>query len=347
MNNDIFNYDSNEIKPVNIKLPWIEKYRPKNTDEVLLDPFIKEKINKMIETKTIPNMIITGEPGTGKTSTILFLAKYLYNEKYNDYVLELNASDDRGLTIINNTIYPFCKKKIDINYSYKLVILDEADSITQKAQNLLSNVISKFRKNTRFVFICNDYTQIIESIQSKCMIIKYPKIDTGNLYFKIKNICENENVEYTEEGINTLIFVSEHDIRQLINNLECIYYTFGKLNEENIYKFIDKPKTFYISEILKACFNKDYPKAINIIKNLYIKGYTPNDILLTFMKYLFEYENNLKLEEETKLKLYEIISLSYIVVNSDVDTLLQLCGCISKVYLYIQSKNHNNIIYVK
>ena len=341
MRNEIFNYNSKECKIVNIKLPWIEKYRPKNTEEILLDPFIKEKINKMIETKTIPNMIITGEPGTGKTSTILFLAKYLYNEKYSEYVLELNASDDRGLSIINNTIHPFCKKKIDIKYSYKLIILDEADSITQKAQNLLSNIISEFRKNTRFVFVCNDYTQIIESIQSKCMIIKYPRIDSNNLYFKIKTICENENVKYTEEGIYTLIFVSEQDIRQLINNLECIYYSFGILNEENIYKFIDKPKTFYISEILKACFDKDYLKTISIIKNLYFKGYTPNDILLTFMKYLLEYENNIKLDEETKLKLYEIISLSYIIVNSDVDTLLQLCGCISKVYLYIQTKNDN------
>lgn len=341
MRNEIFNYNSKECKVVNIKLPWIEKYRPKNTEEILLDPFIKEKINKMIESKTIPNMIITGEPGTGKTSTILFLAKYLYNEKYSEYVLELNASDDRGLSIINNTIHPFCKKKIDIKYSYKLIILDEADSITQKAQNLLSNIISEFRKNTRFVFVCNDYTQIIESIQSKCMIIKYPKIDSNNLYFKIKTICDIENVKYTDEGINTLIFVSEHDIRQLINNLECIYYSFGILNEENIYKFIDKPKTFYISEILKACFEKDYIKTISIIKNLYFKGYTPNDILLTFMKYLFEYEHNINLDEETKLKLYEIISLSYIVVNSDIDTLLQLCGCISKVYLYIQTKNDN------
>jgi len=340
MNHGIFNYNIKETcNTVNIKLPWVEKYRPKKFNEILLDPFIKEKINKMVEIKSIPNMIITGEPGTGKTSTILYLAKHLYQEKYSDYVLELNASDDRGLIIINNTIHPFCKKKIDEKFNYKLIILDEADSITQKAQNLLSNIISEFRKNTRFVFICNDYTQIIESIQSKCMIIKYPKIDSNNLYIKIKNICEIEKIDYTEEGINTLIFVSDQDIRQLINNLECIYYSFGKLNNENIYKFIDKPKTFYITEILKACFDKDYPKTMMIVKNLYYKGYTPNDILLTFMKYLFEYNDNtdINLEEETKLKLYEIISLSYILVNSEIDTLLQLCGCVSKVYLFLQN----------
>jgi replication factor C subunit 2/4 len=333
---------------INIKLPWIEKYRPKNADEILLEPFIKQKIMKMLETKSIPNLIITGDPGTGKTSTILFLAKEIYNDKYIDNVLELNASDDRGLSIINNTIYPFCKKKTLYynsnlkNYpQHKLVILDEADSITLKAQNLLSNIITEFRKNTRIVFICNECTQIIESIQSKCMIIKYPKINYDNLYKKIEYICKNENIKYDIQGINTLLFVSDYDIRQIINNLECIYYSFQILNEESIYKLIDKPKLYYISEILNNCYNEDYIETINIIKNLYNKGYTPNDILLTFMKFLFEnnlQNTNLKyLNEEVKLTIYEIISLSYIRINAGIDTILQLCGCISKIYIYIQT----------
>jgi replication factor C subunit 2/4 len=339
---DFFSKDNNILqKSIDIKLPWIEKYRPKNSEEILLEPFIKEKINRIIKNKSIPNMIITGEPGTGKTSTILFLAKQIYKDKYTDNVLELNASDDRGLSIINNTIYPFCKKKTnylnnDLYPNHKLIILDEADSITSKAQNLLSNIISEFRKNTRFVFICNDCTQIIESIQSRCMIIKYPRISTNNLYTKIESICNTENIPYDSLGINTLLFVSDQDIRQSINNLECIYYSFGKLNEEIVYKLIDKPKPFYISEILNCCYDSNYDKIINIITSLYNKGYTPNDILLTFMKYLFEDSNN-SLKEETRLKIYEIISLSYIRVNGGIDTFLQLCGCVSKIYLFLQN----------
>ena len=322
-------------KVIDIKLPWVEKYRPKNSNDILLEPFIKTKIERILELKSIPNMIITGEPGTGKTSTILFLAKQIYGSLYNDYVLELNASDDRGLSIINNTIYPFCKKKLD--GLHKLVILDEADSITPKAQNLLSNIISEYRRNTRIVFICNDCTQIIESIQSRCMIIKYPKISTENLYSKIEFICKKENIQFDNFGIKTLLFVSDNDIRQAINNLECIYYSFGSLTNENVYKLIDKPKPYYISEILNNCLNKNFPETINIVKNLYNKGYTPNDILLTFMKYLFENNDNLLLSTENKLKIYEIISLSYIRVNAGIDTLLQLYGCISKIYIFLNS----------
>jgi len=344
--------NSNNNYIIDIKIPWVEKYRPKNSEEILLEPFIKQKIEKILETKSIPNMIITGEPGTGKTSTILFLAKQIYGDKYSENVLELNASDDRGLSIINNTIHPFCKKKtccannVKLNSKYpshKLVILDEADSITPKAQNLLSNIISEFRKTTRIVFICNDCSQIIESIQSRCMIIKYPRINSDNLYNKIKYICKKELISYTENGIKTLLFVSDHDIRQTINNLECIYYSFGKLEENTIYKLVDKPKPYYINYILSNCISNNYVETINIVKNLYNKGYTPNDILLTFMKYLFENIdelNTININEDTKLKIYEIISLSYIRVNGGIDTLLQLCGCISKIFLYLQNEKN-------
>ncbi len=325
----------NKIATLNIKTPWVEKYRPKTSEDILLDPFIKDKIDNIVKDKSIPNMIITGEPGTGKTSTIICLAKEIYGNNISDCVLELNASDDRGLSIINNTILPFCKKKINANY-HKLVILDEADSITTKAQNLLSNIIAEYRKNTRFVFICNDCSQITESIQSRCMIIKYGRLSKENLTNKIKTICEIENVKYTDDAINELLFLSDYDIRQIINNLECIYYAYGILTIENIQKIVDQPKPVYIEKILLNCINGNLFESIDTIKELYNKGYTPNDILLTFMKCLIE-RKIVTLNDETILKIYEIISLSYIRVNGGNDTLLQLIGCISKIYLYLEN----------
>ncbi len=125
--NSISNSNSNSKKineNIQIKIPWVEKYRPKISNEIILDPFIKQKIDKILESKLIPNMIITGEPGTGKTSTIICLAKEIYEDKiFSENVLELNASDDRGLSIINNIVLPFCKKKTKNNI-IKLVILD-------------------------------------------------------------------------------------------------------------------------------------------------------------------------------------------------------------------------------
>ena len=333
----LFNSKTKKVtENIQIKLPWVEKYRPKLSSEIILDPYIKQKIDKILETKTIPNMIITGEPGTGKTSTIICLAKQIFkNENFNENVLELNASDDRGLSIINNTILPFCKKKTKATI-FKLVILDEADSITNKAQNLLSNIIAEYKKNTRFVFICNDCSQITESIQSRCMIIKYSKICREDLFNKIKSICLIENIIYTEEAIDKLIFLSDFDIRQSINNLECIYHSGLNFTENNVYNILDKPKQLYIDEILDYCKKGELDNANNIVFNLYNKGYTPNDILLTFMKCLMEHNIETQLDQDYTLKIYEIISLTYIRVNGGIDTLLQLCGCISKICLYLK-----------
>ncbi len=212
----------------NIQLPWIEKYRPGDTEQILLDEMLLEKIDKIIESKSVPNMILTGEPGTGKTSTVLIIAREIFKEDYNENVLELNASDDRGLSIINNTIIPFCQKITKTQE--KLIILDEADSITNKAQNLLSNLINEFKKNCRFVFVCNDSIKINESIQSKCIIVKFPRLTDNNIKDKLVEICEKEKIEYTDKFIDELIFISDKDIRKSINNLECIYFTYKKTN---------------------------------------------------------------------------------------------------------------------
>ena len=174
-------YSNKKVNKEKISLPWIEKYRPKNTKEILLNKNLRSKIDTILLSRNVGNMIITGEPGTGKTSTVLCIINKLYDTIEKEYnILELNASDDRGLNIINNSIIPFCKKK-QYKEKIKIIILDEADSLTLKAQNLLASLITLYTKNTRFIFICNEYNKIIESIQSNCSIINFPSISKKNI----------------------------------------------------------------------------------------------------------------------------------------------------------------------
>jgi replication factor C subunit 2/4 len=315
----------------NIKLPLVEKYRPKNFNDLLFDDFIKEKIKSIIKSGQIPNMIITGEPSTGKTSTVIYLTKKIYDEDYSQHVLELNASDDRGLAMIRETILPFCKKKTP---NYKVVILDEADSITPKAQNLLNNIIAEFKETTRFVFICNEGFKIGESIQSRCMILYFPRISKKNLNKKIKEICINENIDYDDDGIKHLLFCSNFDIRQCINNLECILYSYGKLTEETVNNIIDIPKIQLLKQIIIECYNKNINEVLKITTQLYESGYSANDIILTFMKYIENKDDDEEFIITCYNEVYNVLSQSFIKINL-IDNMVQLSACIVAIYKVI------------
>ena len=185
------------------------------------------------------------------------------------------------------------------------------------------------------MFICNEYNKIIESIQSNCNIVQFHSLDNNNLKKKIKDICNKEKIIYDEESFDDLIFVSNRNIRQIINNMECIYNCYNKINSETIYNIIDKPKPFYIKKILRSCFDGNLKESLEILNELYIKGYSPNDILQTFMKFILG--NDFEFDKKTKMKLYEIVSLSYIRVNNGIDSFLQLSGCLCKISLYINN----------
>ena len=316
-------------------IPLVEKYRPKLFNEILFDDFIKDKIKNILKSKQLPNMVITGEPSTGKTSTVLYMAKKIYKENYEENVLELNASYDRGLTMIQQTILPFCKKK---TINFKLVILDEADSITPKAQNLLNNIIAEYKKTTRFIFICNEGYKINESIQSRCILLYFPRISKKNIRKRLLEICTAESITHDTDGISRLMFCSNYDIRQCINNIECIMYSGYSVIETDVDYIIDIPKLFNIRKILKNCVDGNLKEAIEMTRELYETGYSANDILLTILKYIENYKDYKEFDENNinDKELYKIISNSYIIVNNGIDSYLQLCSCISSIYLLLQ-----------
>jgi replication factor C subunit 2/4 len=315
---------------MNNNIPFIDKYKPMNLDEIILNPFLKKKINNIIQQKVIPNLIITGSQSVGKSTIINLLCKNIYKkEDYKDYILELNASDDRGLNMINSTIIPFCKKKNTLN---KVVILDEADSITNKAQNLLSNIISVYTK-VSFVFVCIDKFKIYESIQSRCIIFNLANLELKNIKKHLVNICNKENITYNLNSLDELIILSENDIRRCINNLECFKYTNLNIDNKNIDYLFDKPKIIIIKDLFLLCKNNNLKKALVVIKKLNNDGYNNNDIILSIMKYL-EY-NKLELNEEDKFKIFKILSDCYITINNGVDSLLQVYNCVCNIYKYI------------
>ena len=314
-------------------IPFIEKYRPKDFNDLILPLPMQYKIANIIETKILPNIIITGSPGTGKTSTILCLARKVLGNDYKDMLLELNASNNRTLDFINTTVAYFCKKKLSSNTDkQKLIIFDEADNITKKAQNLLANLMEEHAYNTSFAFTCNESGKIIESIQSRCIILRYVPMTSENIKKRLTMICQKENISYDDEGLSAINFISQGDVRQAINNLEATYHGYKTVTDENVYKLCYHPHPKIVVEIIKECVNMNIIKGIEYIHELKNCGYCTNDILQTLLNSLRE----IKIDEDIRINFIKIISDAYINVSEGVDSNLQLYGCVSRMIKYIQ-----------
>jgi replication factor C subunit 2/4 len=316
----------------------IEKYRPRTIDNIILNDTLKSKITSFLVNNSVPNIIISGPPGTGKTSLILLIAKHIYKENYKEAVLELNASDNRGIEIINNNITYFCKKKItdrnkNNNPITKLVILDEADNITNKVQNIISKLLEDNTINTKFAFTCNNSLNIIEALQSRCLMIYIPLLTYNQINNKLMDICKKENIEYTEEALKLLTMNANGDIRYAINNLEVIHYGFGKIEKKNIYELCHQPQPEIIINLIQECVYKNIKKVITIIEELKNKGYCSNDILLTIINIL----QYVKIDEDIRINFNRILNESYVQICDGVDTNLQLYGCISRIILFMQT----------
>lgn len=217
-----------------MNIPLTEKYRPKHLDEILGNEEVVISLRRMLDTDNLPHMLFYGPPGTGKTTTIKAIAKMIYKKHYNSSVLELNASDERGIDTVRNTIKTFAGT-LSFGNQRKLIILDEADSMSRDAQNAMRRIIEDNSKNVRFCLIANFSSKIIGAIHSRCAKFRFSPVSSASTEEKIKEICNAEKYEYTQDGIDTLIKISDGDMRKMINDIEGVHSCYGVINSKNIY----------------------------------------------------------------------------------------------------------------
>uniref|UniRef100_A0AC11BI16 Replication factor C subunit 5 n=1 Tax=Ovis aries TaxID=9940 RepID=A0AC11BI16_SHEEP len=260
-------------------LPWVEKYRPQTLDDLISHQDILSTIQKFISEDRLPHLLLYGPPGTGKTSTILACAKQLYKDKeFGSMVLELNASDDRGIDIVRGPILSFASTRTIFKKGFKLVILDEADAMTQDAQNALRRVIEKFTENTRFCLICNYLSKIIPALQSRCTRFRFGPLTPELMVPRLEHVVEEEKyvekqgrraglgrlsvgVDISEDGMKALITLSSGDMRRALNILQSTNMAFGKVTEETVYTCTGHPLKSDIANILDWMLNQDFTTA--------------------------------------------------------------------------------------
>lgn len=261
-------------------LPWVEKYRPATLDDLIShtdiistskhSTFNKSPIStsivipllfsvdKFVKEDQLPHLLFYGPPGTGKTSTILAVAKQLYSpSQMHSMVLELNASDDRGIGIVRGPILNFASTRTIFSGGFKLIILDEADAMTNDAQNSLRRIIEKYTDNVRFCIICNYLSKIIPAIQSRCTRFRFGPLAPDQVLPRLNYVIEQEGVDVTEDGKKALMTLSEGDMRRVINVLQSTHMSFGKVTEETVYTCVGHPMKSDIENILNWLLNTE------------------------------------------------------------------------------------------
>ncbi|TVY15763.1 Replication factor C subunit 2 [Lachnellula arida] len=230
-------------KETNRAQPWVEKYRPKNLSDVTAQDHTITVLQRNLQSANLPHMLFYGPPGTGKTSTVLALAKELYGpELVKSRVLELNASDERGISIVREKVKDFARMQLSnpsaayrAQYPcppYKIIILDEADSMTQDAQSALRRTMETYSKITRFCLICNYVTRIIDPLASRCSKFRFKSLDQGNSARRVEEIAVKEGVALEDGAVETLIRCSEGDLRKAITFLQSAARLVGAVEKD-------------------------------------------------------------------------------------------------------------------
>ncbi|KAA8911102.1 DNA replication factor C subunit [Sphaerosporella brunnea] len=311
------------------ELPWVEKYRPLVLDDIVGNTETVERLKIIAKDGNMPHVIISGMPGIGKTTSILCLARALLGDAYKEAVLELNASDERGIDVVRNRIKGFAQKKVTLPAGrQKIIILDEADSMTPGAQQALRRTMEIYSSTTRFAFACNQSNKIIEPLQSRCAILRYSRLTEGQVTKRLMEIMQAENVDFSPDGLAALIFTAEGDMRQAINNLQSTVAGFGFVSSDNVFKVVDTPHPIAVQTMIKACYEGKIDVALEKLEELWAKGYSAVDIISTMFRVTKTVDT---LSEHSKLEFIREIGFTHMRILEGVSTLLQLRGCVARL----------------
>ncbi|MFA6064738.1 MAG: replication factor C small subunit [archaeon] len=263
-----------------MELPWVEKYRPKNLSEVMGHEEITNRLKSYVEKRNLPNMMFSGPAGTGKTSSAIALAKELFGTNFEQNFLELNASDDRGIDVVRNTIKDFART-LAFDSDFKIIFLDECDALTQDAQQALRRTMEKYTKTCRFILSCNYSSKILEPIQSRCVIYRFKPLGAKEVEKQVGHVANLEKIHVDEKAIVAVNYVCQGDMRKALNILQAASTLDKKITEEIIYSVSSRARPEQVQEMILLALKGKFLEARKKLEELmYEQGMSGEDVLM-------------------------------------------------------------------
>ena len=311
-------------------LSLAEKYRPSNLDELKNQDVIIKTLKNCIKYKNIPHLLFHGSAGIGKTSITLILARELFGDETKNRILELNASDERGIQIVREKIKNFAKFSINDKPDippFKIIILDEADALTIESQLALRYIIEHYSLHTRFIIICNYINKIIEPIISRCVVYRFNLIPNKDIYNILNDISINEEIIVSNKELNKIINISNGDLRYSINILEKIKI-YNDLDDLNFITFDE------LKEFIDLSLENKKLDIYNFINNIFINGNNNINLLKDISHNILI---NDKLNDIQKANILYNVSTIDNNLNNGCDNIIQLIYLSSIIYKYYNS----------
>lgn len=281
---------------------WTEKYRPVKFEDMVGQQEIIKRVQSLVQSLNIPHLLFAGPAGTGKSTLALITVRELFRDKWKENYLELNASDERGIDVVRQKVKDFARTKAIENIPFKVIFLDEADALTNEAQNALRRTMENYSNTCRFILSCNYSSRIIDPIQSRCVVFRFKLLEKKDVLKVIRKIVEKEKLTMTDDALELLYETSEGDCRRAINLLQATASISPDINYEMIRMISSSAKPTDIRVVLDYALVGDFVSARDKLLDVMLKeSISGTDIIKSIQKEIW----NLQVEPEIKVKLTE------------------------------------------
>ena len=283
---------------------WAEKYRPKTLNDIVDQKEIVERLKSFAKSRNVPHCIFAGPPGTGKTTSALCLARDLYGDVYREHIMELNASDERGINVVRETVKTFARMKSIGEIPFKIMILDEADNMTGDAQQALRRTMERFTETCRFIMCANYSGKIIEPIQSRCAPFRFTYLPREEHDRYLKEIADKEKLKLSNEGADAIFEVCGGDLRRATNTLQAAASLNKPIDAKTVYSITGRASPADVQKMIKTAMDGDFLEARKQLRDMIQKyGIAGSDIIRQIHTELFKVD----IPEQWKIRLADVV----------------------------------------
>ena len=308
---------------------WIEKYRPRRLDEIIGQESVTSRLKSYVEHEKLPHLLFSGPPGVGKTAAAIALTRELFGERWHENFIELNASDERGIDTLRTKIKTFARLAPRGGADFKIIFLDESDSLTDAAQSALRRTMEQYSSTCRFILSCNYSSKIIEPIQSRCAIFRFKPLEHGDISKRVRWISEKEGIMISDEGIEAISEVARGDMRRAINALQSAAALDKVIEREMIYDVTATISSREVISLINLCLDGDFEGARTKLDETIDRGVASGEILDILARRIFD----IPVSDRMKIELMERIGEADFRISEGANERLQMEALIAYVSL--------------